>query len=110
MSRVIKRNYKREAKGSRRSNTRLFLYMLAFIGYWYAPVVYSFLLWQELKMGALSTDPDVIAIPLIAFVFIWFVGFPFFLISTFGFEMFLRKREGRRKDMVWEQINPLGVK
>lgn len=77
--------------------TRLNLYMLAFIAYWYAPVVYAFWLWQDLKMGALSTDTDTIALPLIAFLFLWFVGFPFFIVSTFGFEMVLRRREGRTR-------------
>ncbi len=80
-----------------KSKNRLSLYMLAFIAYWYSPVLYGFWLWHELRMGAFSADSDSTAIPLMAFVFLWFVGFPFFLVSTVGFEMLLRKRDRRRR-------------
>ena len=96
MSRAITGNYLSEPKPHGRSRSRLHLYILAFAAYWYAPVVYGMWLWHDLKMGALSTDSDAVAIPLLAFVFLWFVGFPFFLLTTVAFEMLLRRRDLRR--------------
>jgi hypothetical protein len=90
--------------------------MLAFIAYWYAPVIYGFWLWQNLKMGAFAVDGDSISIPLMAFIFLWFVGFPFFLVATIGFEMLMRKRDSRKgkrfsvPERAWEQSRPAGVK
>ncbi|MBK6750867.1 MAG: hypothetical protein KA956_09365 [Pyrinomonadaceae bacterium] len=116
MSRVITRNDLSYTKRSRRSRNRLSLYMLAFIAYWYAPVIYGFWLWQNLKMGAFAADTDSTAIPLMAFVFLWFVGFPFFLLATIGFETLMRKRDRRAsshvsvRSRVWEQSRPAGVK
>ncbi len=94
MSRAITGNYLSEPKT--RSKARLNLYVLAFVAYWYAPVVYGMWLWHDLKMGAFSADSDAIAIPLFAFVLLWFVGFPFFLLTTIAFEMLLRKRDIRK--------------
>lgn len=80
-----------------RTKIRLNLYILTFIAYWYAPVVYGLYLWRNLKMGAFAVDNDSIAIPLIGFVFLWFVGFPFLVLSTLAIEMLLRKYDRRRR-------------
>ena len=78
-----------------KSKTRLNLYLLAFIAYWYAPVAYGMWLWHDLRMGAFSSNSDSIAIPIYLFVFLWFIGFPFFLLATIAFEMLLRSRDRR---------------
>ena len=96
--------------------TRINLYVLSFVAYWYAPVVYGFWLWRNLKMGAFAVDSDSIAVPLLAFVFLWFVGMPLFLVFTLGFEMLMRKRDRRKRLRLgfphgdWEQTSVSGVK
>ena len=96
--------------------TRFNLYIAAFFVYWYAPVGYGFLLWRNLKMGAFSADNDAIAIPLFAFIFLWFVGFPFFLVAALAFEMLMRKLDRRKRLRLgfpqgdWEQTAVSGVK
>ena len=97
-------------KVTRQFKTRLNLYVLAFVTYWYAPVVYGMWLWHDLKMGAVSADSDSISIPLFAFVFLWFVGFPFFLLTTIAFEMLLRRRERRKGLDLRNSAQSLGTK
>ena len=93
MSRTKKRNRLVEKKEPRGMRLRLNFYMLAFIVYWYAPIEYGHYLSSEFKMGAFATDSDAIAIPLMAFLFLWSVGFPVFIVSTIGLEMFIRWSE-----------------
>lgn len=105
MSRTIVRNDLNEP--STRSTIRFNVNMLAFVVYWYAPVAYGMWLWQDLKMGAFSADSDSIAIPLFAFMVLWFVGFPFFLLTTVAFEMRLHKCD-RRKSLRLSGIRTRG--
>ena len=71
--------------------TRLDLYMLALFAYWFAPIAYAMGLWYELEMGEFAVVSDSISIPLFAFLVLWLIGFPVFLLATITFEILMRK-------------------